>query len=198
VRLNQPCYLRLQAPIQACSEDAAEALQQGLLAVSGVYQAKMYIGQQKLVVRYHAALCSCGELAQQLYQLLDELDQNGLFYIAEPALPADAAPTAPGLRQRLSQSRIGRWWSETTQAAQETVQAMKIIGKVSTRGPKALIKDPEKAAIDFLNDILALYLIRSHWNHITQQWLPNPWRHRYEWLSVFYMFFLLVRSRKKT
>jgi hypothetical protein len=51
--------------------------------------------------------------------------------------------------------------------------------------------------IDFFNDILVLFLIKLHWTNITQQWLLKPLKYRYEWMALFYMFFLLVRSRKK-
>jgi len=57
--------------------------------------------------------------------------------------------------------------------------------------------DPEKAVISFLNDILVLFLIKLHWNDITQKWLLKPFMYRYEWMALFYLFFLLVRSRKQ-
>jgi hypothetical protein len=101
------------------------------------------------------------------------------------------------LKQKLKASRINRWLDEKMLAAKETAQAARVIGKISTKGPKALINNPEKAVIDFLNDILVLYLIKVHWTRITQQWLVKPIVHRYEWMATFYLFFLLVRSRKK-
>lgn len=54
----------------------------------------------------------------------------------------------------------------------------------------------EKAVINFANDIVAFYLIRIHWNLITQQWIKSPLRHADAWLTVFYFTFLLVRYRK--
>jgi hypothetical protein len=101
-----------------------------------------------------------------------------------------------GLKHKLKTSKINRWFDDKITSAKETAQAAKIIGKLSSKGPKALIKNPEKAIIDFLNDILVLYLIKTHWTRITQQWLVKPFVHRYEWLAMFYLFFLLVRSRK--
>ncbi|MDD1623545.1 MAG: hypothetical protein LUO94_02110, partial [Methylococcaceae bacterium] len=69
--------------------------------------------------------------------------------------------------------------------------------RLGMKKPTAFMKDPEKAIIDFLNDILVIFLIRLHWNDITQNWLVKPLKYRYEWMALFYMFFLLVRSRKK-
>ncbi len=54
----------------------------------------------------------------------------------------------------------------------------------------------EKAVINFANDIVAFYLIRIHWNLITQHWIKSPLRHADAWLTVFYLTFLLVRYRK--
>jgi len=41
-----------------------------------------------------------------------------------------------------------------------------------------------------------LFMIRLHWNNITQLWIVSPFKYRYEWMAVFYMVYLLVRSRK--
>jgi hypothetical protein len=54
----------------------------------------------------------------------------------------------------------------------------------------------EQAIINFLNDLLAFYLIRVHWDLITQRWLREPLKFRYAWLTIFYLVFLLVRYRK--
>jgi hypothetical protein len=61
----------------------------------------------------------------------------------------------------------------------------------------AILKDPEKALHEFLTDVVVLYLIRVHWDRITQQWLRNPIRFRYEWLAVFYLTYLMVRARQR-
>ena len=50
--------------------------------------------------------------------------------------------------------------------------------------------------INFANDIVAFYLIRVHWNLITQHWIKAPLQHGSAWLTVFYLTFLLVRYRK--
>jgi hypothetical protein len=54
----------------------------------------------------------------------------------------------------------------------------------------------EKAAINFLNDLVAFYLVKVHWELISQRWLKNPVKHADAWLTVFYLMFLLVRYRK--
>jgi len=55
----------------------------------------------------------------------------------------------------------------------------------------------ERAALNFLNDILAFYLIKMHWELITRRWLKHPLKFADAWLAVFYLVFLLVRYRKQ-
>ena len=55
----------------------------------------------------------------------------------------------------------------------------------------------EKAAINFVNDIVAFYLIKVHWELISQRWLKDPLKFRNAWLTTFYFVFLLVRYRKQ-
>jgi hypothetical protein len=54
----------------------------------------------------------------------------------------------------------------------------------------------EKAIINFLNDLVAFYLVKVHWELISQRWLKDPVKHADAWLTVFYLMFLLVRYRK--
>ena len=54
----------------------------------------------------------------------------------------------------------------------------------------------EKAMTNFFNDIVAFYLIKTHWDLITKRWLQNPLAYSNAWLTVFYLVFLLVRYRK--
>jgi hypothetical protein len=54
----------------------------------------------------------------------------------------------------------------------------------------------EKAIINFLNDLVAFYLVKVHWELISQRWLKDPVKHANAWLTVFYLMFLLVRYRK--
>lgn len=186
--------MRFQLPRRVCESAATDLLVVGITGIDGVTAVRIYRRAGKLSIRYLEQRCRFIDLAKQLYKIVSELEQQGHF--STPSAEATAANPKLGLKQRFSHSCVGRWFDQQLLAAKETAQAAKIIGKLSTKGPKALIKNPEKAVIDFLNDILVLYLIKTHWGRITQQWLPKPFAHRYEWLATFYLFFLLVRSRR--
>ena len=55
----------------------------------------------------------------------------------------------------------------------------------------------EKAVINFFNDLVVFYLVKAHWDLITQKWLKQPLKYRNAWLTIFYLVFLLVRYRKQ-
>ncbi|MDD1621058.1 MAG: hypothetical protein LUQ11_06215 [Methylococcaceae bacterium] len=192
LRYRHDGHVRFQIPSRLCEAAVAKLISDNVVAIGGVYSVRVYRGQQKLSIRYDEQSCDFKTLAKRLSQVLDDLEQQGWFDNKAVVESGRAR-----LTHKLKQSRISRWFGEKYQAAQETAQAAKLLGKISTKGPKALINDPEKAIIDFLNDILVLYLIRVHWTRITQEWLVRPLVYRYEWMAVFYLFFLLVRSRRK-
>lgn len=194
VRYRSGGHVRFQIPLRATQAEVVKLLTDKIAAIKGVSSVRLFRRSGKLSIRYDESVCRFIELAKQLFAELAELEQQGWF---KPQAIVDGAKKSRfGLKQKLKISKINRWLDEKITAAKETAQAAKVIGKLSSKGPRALFKDPEKAVIDFLNDILILYLIKIHWNRITTQWLVKPLVHRYEWMATFYLFFLLVRSRK--
>ncbi|MGR8931129.1 MAG: hypothetical protein ACU836_10845 [Gammaproteobacteria bacterium] len=194
LRYRSAGHVRFQIPERATQAEIGQLIVEKMAALDGIYTVRIFRRSRKMVIHYREELCTFTGVAKHLYASLAELEQQGWF--ASQGIVDATGKSRFGLRHKLKSSRINRWLEEKMTAAKETAQAAKIIGKLSTKGPKAFIKDPEKAAIDFLNDILVLYLIKTHWTRITQQWLVKPWLHRYEWLATFYLFFLLVRSRR--
>ena len=187
-------HVRFQIPAQICNIDAAKALTDGISGIDGVYRVNLYRNQQKLSIRFNESFCDFKSLARQLFHLLAELEKNGAL---TPKPASKSALWKDKAKAKLEEFKATRWAKEKFDDVKETVQAAKIIGKMGMKKPTAFVKDPEKAIIDFLNDILVLFLIKLHWNDITQNWLVKPLKYRYQWMALFYMFFLLVRSRKK-
>jgi len=187
-------HVRFQIPAQICNVDAAKALTDGISGIDGVNRVNLYRSQQKLSIRFEESVCDFKSLARQLFDLLADLEKKGAL---KPKPVSKSALWKEKAKSRLGDFKATRWAKEKFGDAKETVQAAKVITKLGMKKPKAFMKDPEKAIIDFLNDILVLFLIRLHWNDITQNWLVKPLKYRYEWMALFYMFFLLVRSRKK-
>ncbi len=186
-------HVRFQIPALVCDETIAKAVTDGISAIEGVYRVTLYRRQQKLSIRFQESVCDFKYLARQLFQLLTDLEKTGAFNQKSVAI----ASWKDKAKIKLSSFKATRWAKEKYGDAKDTVQAAKIITKLGMGKPKSFINDPEKAMIDFFNDILVLFLIKLHWTNITQQWLLKPLKYRYEWMALFYMFFLLVRSRKK-
>lgn len=189
-------HVRFQIPEQVCDQTVASIVTDEISKLSGVYRVNLYRRQQKLSIRFQETVCDFKSLAKELYQLLEGLEKKGALKAqpasAEKVLGLWRTKTAAKLEER----GAGRWFKEKYTEAKETIQAAKVVTKLGLKKPRALVSDPEKAIIDFLNDILVLFLIKLHWQDITQKWIVNPLKYRYEWMSVFYMFYLLMRSRK--
>lgn len=194
VRYRTEGHVRFQIPSQATQEQLAVLITDGISKIAGVISVNCDKPSRKLIIRYQENICDFIALATQMHSLLATLEQQGWF--APQAVVELGEKSRFGLKHKLKSSKINRWLGAQITSVKETAKAAKIIGKLGSRGPKALVKNPEKAIIDFLNDILVLYLIKTHWTRITQQWLVKPFVHRYEWMAMFYLFFLLVRSRK--
>jgi hypothetical protein len=187
-------HVRFQLPTQICHVDVAKAVTDGISAIDGVFRVNLYRSQQKLSIRFDEAVCDFKSLARQLFQLLTELEENGGL---DPKPVSKSVLWKEKAKAKFDGYKVTRWAKEKFGDAKETVQAAKVITRLGMKKPKAFIKDPEKAIIDFFNDILVLFLVKLHWTNITQHWLVKPFKHRYEWMALFYMFFLLVRSRKQ-
>lgn len=194
VRYREDGYVRFEIPDPLCDELAAKTLTSKILNLEGVYRVKLFRKQKKLSIKYNEVVCDFKKLATQLFQLISELERQG-------QLAANTAQKPQPQSQWTAKSKIknwkaSRWATEKYSDAKETVQAAKTLTKLGLKKPKSFFKDPEKALIDFLNDILVLYLIKLHWTRITQEWIPRPWAFRYQWTAVFYLFYLLLRSRR--
>lgn len=196
VRYRAEGHVRFEIPDQLCDKAVAEIVASGILGIDGVYRVDLFRKQRKLSIRYQDVVCDFTQLATQLFQLLAELDEKGLLVaqvVAEVSLEKQAGWE---LKAKVKNWKASRWVAEKYGDAKETAQAAKVIAKIGFKKPKSFIKDPEKALIDFLNDILVLYLIKLHWTRITQEWMVKPWLFKSQWAAVFYLFYLLVRSRK--
>lgn len=192
LRYREEGHLRFEIPVQFCGVEVAGALTDRLLAADGIYRVKVYRSQKKLSIRYQDTVCDFNRLAKLLFQIINDLEKQAM----QEDITKVSKQNKKRVQNAVKQSRIGRWFSQKYDDTKETLQAAKIITKAGLRKQGKFMNDPEKAIIDFFNDILVLFLIRLHWDHITKEWIPKPIKYRYEWMAVFYMIFLLMRSRK--
>lgn len=181
---REPGYLRLELPGELCGPLASTAIEQGMQTLAGLSSAAVDTGWKRISIRYDNAACSTAQVARHLFGLLD-------------ALPTEAGP-APGVEPEASGvartgfqpllDKVKSLITPTTEAPAGSLQArlQPVLASALT----------EKAIINFLNDLVAFYLVKAHWDLITKRWIKTPLAYSNAWMTIFYLVFLLVRYRK--
>ena len=186
VRHRGPGHIRFDLPAPLLAADTVAALESGLRRVDGVYRVVVFPGQGKLSIRWAEEVCSLAEIVRALADLV------GRAAVGELAPPQPR----PGLLRRIRQApplvRLRARYDDI-RAKGELVYRL-VAAK--SGGKAALPFDAKDWFIHFANDLVVFYLIRLHWDRIVGQWLPRPWTFRYQWMTVVYLVFLLVRFRK--
>lgn len=199
VRHREAGYLRLELPPEICHPTAAIAIDAVLRQVAGIYRVTFYAAQRRLVVSYDAHVCTAADVAHALKGCLQALPEGeaGSVPVTMPAHAAAplTARVTPALQDATRQAR--RAFARLRQRIEVLRQPKASPGSLQAKLQPMLANAlTEKAIINFLNDLVAFYLVKVHWELISQRWLKNPVKHANAWLTVFYLMFLLVRYRK--
>lgn len=205
LRHRAPGHVRFEVPQNLCETHCSAAIRRSLISLPGVYRVEFYGAQCKLSVRYDETACTLREIGLRLRQALQDAARSGLFERAAPVQthPAAARQAVEAARPR---SRPGEWLRRKGESLRQKAQELRFKARVVKEVAKVKAEtDPalrlfmnEKAIIGFLNDLTAFYLVKIHWDLITKHWIRAPFAHRYHWMAVFYLVFLLVRSRRQT
>jgi hypothetical protein len=191
-------YLRFDLPVGLSSGPAAAVIRRELEGVDGVYRVTFQPSYDKLAIRFHPAVCGVPHVARALSRGLAQVADEGLVPGCEHcvARQAEAAPPS-GLKGWAMNLRPVRWARQKADEMRRTTTALQQLSLARFKRVPTVLQDPGKAVHEFLTDVMVLYLIRIHWDRITQQWLRAPFRYRYEWLAVFYLTYLMVRARQR-
>lgn len=210
VRSRSTGHVRFEMPPPLCGPVVADALETRLGQTDGIYRVVLYAHSGKLSVRYRDDVCDLRQVAQALAAAVMQVAAEGL--LLEPADPSPGSLAVvqrekPGESQgpdgvvaRL-QDRLLSWgplarararYLDLKAKAEIAADVIRIRSGLPVKVPL----DMHEVFINFCNDMLVFYLLKAHWTLITQQWLRQPLRYRYAWLSVFYLLYLLVRHRK--
>lgn len=219
VRHREAGHLRFELPPPLCAPQALESLRRGLLDLPGVYRVEAYAGQRKLSVRYQEGLCTLRQVGERLRDAIAAVEageagkasgtrprrtkrerpQEARAGQTDPAAPSDAG-RHPGQAAEWLKSKGESLLRRATEWRARAA-ALSRYAQVRTRHDpvlgRALPALDERAVLSFLVDIAALYLVKVHWELITKRWLQAPFTHRYEWATIFFLVFLLVRFRKQ-
>jgi len=189
LRYNAPGHIRLQIPRDLCHEAAANFLNEAIHNIEGVYRVNLFKNKQKLSIRYIDESLSFQQLMQQLLDLIIDAEAKGTF--KEQNIPSKAGSL---LKNTLSNWRGTSWAKEKYTETKETAQAVGVLAKFGLK-KKDILEHPDKYLIPFFNDILLLFLIKTHWKLITKKWLLAPLKYRYNWMAVFYLMYLFIRAK---
>lgn len=194
VRYRGIGHVRFTVPAVLCAEPFATSIEESLLRQTGVYRVTLYRRQGKLSVFYDPHACELHDVARCLHGALGALDKLK----AQESVGASMA-------QRLRAANPMPWFKAQTERAKTKVEEWRFKAKLlkqiaayhSQVHPWVQNVFSERAVINFLNDLVVFYLIKVHWDLITQKWLKQPFKYRNAWLTSFYLVFLLVRYRKQ-
>jgi hypothetical protein len=200
VRHREAGYLRLELPPEICHAMSAAAIDAALRQVGGVYRINLYAAQRRLAVSFDAHVCTAADVARALRGCLGSLPESHAAGTPEGTAAAHAATPlterlSPALRDAARRARraVAQLRSQIEGLRQPKAAPGSLQAKLQPMLANALT---EKAVINFLNDLVAFYLVKVHWELISQRWLKEPVKNANAWLTVFYLMFLLVRYRK--
>jgi len=193
VRHREADYLRLELPGEICHATAAAAIDASLRQVGGVYRVKVHAAQRRLAVSFDSHVCTVADVARALRACLATMPDAQVAAAVEA--PASAEGLSPALQDAARQARraFGRLREQIEGLRRSRATPGSLQARLQPMLANALT---EKAIINFLNDLVAFYLVKVHWELISQRWLKEPVKNANAWLTVFYLMFLLVRYRK--
>jgi hypothetical protein len=199
LRYRADGHIRFQIPEPLCTEEAAELLEELTGKLEGVYRVIVYRSQGKLSIRYIDTACSFQDVAKHLYKVVDVLAKNSRFKSAKSRSRKESPQGEKlGFKERIANQPWVKWAKDQYHFANSVFQGATAVTRKRLGLPAAPPVSTERMVINFLNDLASFYLIKLHWNKITGLWLKHPIKYRYQWLTAFYLIFLLVRYRKAT
>lgn len=185
VRHRSYGHVRFELPGEWPGSDQAGRLVGGLRRIGGVYRVDWYPSTGKLSIRFFEQVLDFKDLSRRFADMVAAL---------APASPSEAALEAlPGV----GGSGLSGWAKAKYAELEETLQAAKIMAE-RLRERVASGRADSNQVLDFLTDILVLYLLKRYWRTVLGSWVVRPWQHKYEWAALSYLLFLLVRSRLST
>jgi hypothetical protein len=191
LRLREPGHLRFDLPAELCDDASASMLAAALMRHDGIYRVLTFVRSGKLSIRYDTVVLTEGQIFKILAAAVTALSAK-----AKAVAPAAASGGWRGIGERLQNLPVARWGREKLRQGRLAARAVQQLALLKSGKPAPLPFDAKEWGIHFINDLVAFYLIRVHWTRITQQWLPNPLAFRYQWLTIIYLTFILVRYRK--
>ena len=196
LRHREPGYLRFSLPAEWITPEHAESLKTALTSEEGIYSVRIYLAQGKIAIRYLNVLLEESRVLTLLSSILKRVilpkkSTSGRHSksLTSPVLSSNS----PARTQEVPSFSV--WIRDKITEIKETIQAIKILGSRGLKSMGERFSMRPRWAKEFMNDLLMLFLIKLHWEHLVYEWLPRPWAHRYEWAATIYLIYLSVQSK---
>ncbi len=191
LRYKSSGHVRFQIPHRICGDEIASVITTAIENIDGVYRVNLFRNKKKLSIRFIEESLPYIELVQKLINLLTELEKKGNFRIS----PGTVKSSSKAKSLKLLNWRGVNWAKEKYTETKETAQAIGILTKFGLKKKPEILTSTEKNLITFFNDVLVLFLIKVHWKLITKKWILEPMKYRYQWITIFYLMYLFIRSK---
>jgi len=191
LRYKSSGHVRFQIPERLCSDEVASFVSDAITELDGVYRVNLFRNKHKLAIRFVEENLPFEDLVKQLISLLSDLEKKGFFKAKPDSIKSSSFTESI----KLPNWKGARWAKDKYTETKETAQAISVLAKLGLKKKPEILANPEKTLITFFNDVLVLFLIKTHWKLITKKWILAPMKYRYQWLTIFYLMFLFIRSK---
>ncbi len=191
LRYKSTGHVRFQIPSRLCSDAVASAITKAIENIDGVYRVNLFRHKKKLSIRFIEENLPYIELIRQLIDIITDIENKGFFKEKPVAVKTSSLKKS----LKLPDWKGVNWAKEKYTETRETAQAIGILTKLGLKKKPEIIASTEKNLVTFFNDVLVLFLIKVHWKLITKKWIVEPMKYRYQWITVFYLMYLFIRSK---
>jgi hypothetical protein len=143
LRYRSDGHVRFQLPALLCQKYTALNLQQAIEEIDGVYHAQIFRRRGKLAIHFSHQICSFGNLAKQLFEILEDLKKKG--HLDNKNLNRDKPKQTftQSLKGKIKNLRVSQWTKEKYTDTKDTAKAMGILAKLGIKNKSGILKDPE-------------------------------------------------------
>ncbi len=205
LRYSGKGHVRFSLPAELTVSRAPEFIEKALYKQDGVYRVTLFRNALKLSIRYDDTVCSYKDLCLRLKETIEFLPDEAFKEEAPPpppAIPAKAGSVAAVWRE-FRKDRLSPLKGEFIGKMLHMLSGNPLINeRLNGLQDKAMdlmnekLENIETQAIHVLNEIVLFYLIKLHWDVITNILIKAPFRNINKWLAIFYLIYLYVRFKR--
>ncbi len=190
--------------MELCTNRVPDFIEKGLYKQDGVYRVVLFKKDRKLSIRYDDTVCSYNDLCLRLNEIIEQIPDEA--FQESPAHPPTLPARGTGVADRwanFKKNRLTPIKNEFERKILHLLTGNRFINKrLSDFEDKTAdlvnekIENIETKVINVLNEFVLLYLIKLHWDVITNNLMKAPLKNINNWLVIFYLMYLYSRSKE--